>query len=75
MRPASKFFSSAFFPKAGRFSPPTRSTHSSAACARRRCLGFVGAGGLGYEISLSMRLFEFPQVLTLMACFVLLLFW
>jgi phosphonate transport system permease protein len=37
-------------------------------------LGFVGAGGLGYEISLSMRLFEFPQVLTLMACFVFLLF-
>jgi phosphonate transport system permease protein len=37
-------------------------------------LGFVGAGGLGYEISLSMRLFEFPQVLTLIACFVLLLF-
>jgi phosphonate transport system permease protein len=36
-------------------------------------LGFVGAGGLGYEISLSMRLFEFRQVLTLMACFVLLL--
>jgi phosphonate transport system permease protein len=36
-------------------------------------LGFVGAGGLGYEISLSMRLFEFPQVLTLLACFVLLL--
>jgi len=37
-------------------------------------LGFVGAGGLGYEISLSMRLFDFPQVLTLIACFVLLLF-
>jgi phosphonate transport system permease protein len=37
-------------------------------------LGFVGAGGLGYEISLSMRLFEFPQVLTLISCFVLLLF-
>jgi phosphonate transport system permease protein len=37
-------------------------------------LGFVGAGGMGYEISLSMRLFEFPQVLTLIACFVLLLF-
>ena len=37
-------------------------------------LGFVGAGGLGYEINLSMRLFEFPQVLTLIACFVLLLF-
>jgi phosphonate transport system permease protein len=37
-------------------------------------LGFVGAGGLGYEISLSMRLFEFPQVLTLIVCFMLLLF-
>ena len=36
-------------------------------------LGFVGAGGLGYEISLSMRLFEFSQVLTLIACFVLLI--
>ncbi len=36
-------------------------------------LGFVGAGGLGYEISLSTRLFEFSQVLTLMGCFVLLL--
>jgi phosphonate transport system permease protein len=45
-------------------------------CAVRSAavLGFVGAGGLGYEISLSMRLFEFPQVLTLLACFVLLLF-
>jgi phosphonate transport system permease protein len=45
-------------------------------CAVRSAavLGFVGAGGLGYEISLSMRLFEFPQVLTLIACFVLLLF-
>lgn len=44
-------------------------------CAVRSAavLGFVGAGGLGYEISLSMRLFEFPQVLTLLACFVLLL--
>ena len=44
-------------------------------CAVRSAavLGFVGAGGLGYEISLSMRLFEFRQVLTLLACFVLLL--
>ncbi len=44
-------------------------------CAIRSAavLGFVGAGGLGYEINLSMRLFEFPQVLTLLACFVLLL--
>lgn len=37
-------------------------------------LGFVGAGGLGYEISLSMRLFEYSQVLTLLLCFVVLLF-
>lgn len=36
-------------------------------------LGFVGAGGLGYEISLSMRLFEFSQVFTLIACFILML--
>ncbi len=36
-------------------------------------LGFVGAGGLGYEISLSLRLFDFSQVLTLIVCFVLLL--
>jgi phosphonate transport system permease protein len=37
-------------------------------------LGFVGAGGLGQEISLSMRLFEFGQVFTLLGCFVFLLF-
>ncbi len=36
-------------------------------------LGFVGAGGLGYEISLSMRLFQYGQALTLMLAFVLLL--
>lgn len=44
-------------------------------CAVRSAavLGFVGAGGLGYEISLSMRLFEFSQVLTLLACFVVLI--
>jgi phosphonate transport system permease protein len=28
-------------------------------------LGFIGAGGIGYEISLSMKLFEYGQVLTL----------
>lgn len=28
-------------------------------------LGFVGAGGIGYEISLSMRLFDYGQVFTL----------
>jgi len=36
-------------------------------------LGFVGAGGIGYEISLSMRLFEYGQVMTLILEFVLLL--
>jgi phosphonate transport system permease protein len=29
-------------------------------------LGFIGAGGIGYEIYISMRLFEYGQVLTLM---------
>jgi phosphonate transport system permease protein len=28
-------------------------------------LGFIGAGGIGYEIYLSMRMFEYGQVLTL----------
>ena len=36
-------------------------------------LGFVGAGGIGYEVGLSMRLFEYRQVLTLILAFVLLL--
>jgi len=36
-------------------------------------LGFVGAGGIGYEISLSMRLFEYGQVMTLILAFVALL--
>jgi phosphonate transport system permease protein len=36
-------------------------------------LGFVGAGGIGYEINLSMRLFEYGQVMTLILAFVLLL--
>jgi len=36
-------------------------------------LGFVGAGGIGYEISLSMRLFEYGQAMTLILVFVLLL--
>jgi len=44
-------------------------------CAVRAAavLGFVGAGGLGYEINLSMRLFEYGQVLTLILAFVALL--
>ncbi|HEX8422007.1 MAG TPA: phosphonate ABC transporter, permease protein PhnE [Pyrinomonadaceae bacterium] len=36
-------------------------------------LGFVGAGGLGYEINISMRLFRYDQVLTLIFAFILLL--
>lgn len=35
-------------------------------------LGFVGAGGVGYEINMSMKLFEYGQVLTLIAAFLLL---
>ena len=33
-------------------------------------LGFIGAGGIGYEINLSMRLFEYGQVLTLIIALV-----
>jgi phosphonate transport system permease protein len=36
-------------------------------------LGLVGAGGIGYEINLSMRLFEYGQVSTLILAFVALL--
>jgi phosphonate transport system permease protein len=44
-------------------------------CAVRAAtiLGFVGAGGIGYEINLSMRLFSYGQVLTLILAFVALL--
>jgi phosphonate transport system permease protein len=44
-------------------------------CAVRAAsvLGFVGAGGIGYEINLSMRMFEYGQVSTLILAFVLLL--
>ena len=44
-------------------------------CAVRAAavLGFVGAGGIGYEINLSMRLFSYGQVLTLILAFVVLL--
>jgi len=35
-------------------------------CARSASvLGFIGAGGIGYEINLSMRLFEYGQLATL----------
>ena len=36
-------------------------------------LGFVGAGGIGYEISVSMKLFEYGQVLTLLLVLIALL--
>lgn len=36
-------------------------------------LGFVGAGGIGYEINISMRLFEYGQVATLILALVVLL--
>jgi phosphonate transport system permease protein len=32
-------------------------------------LGFIGAGGLGYEISLSMKMFSYGQVLTLLLAY------
>jgi phosphonate transport system permease protein len=42
---------------------------------RSRCfgVGLVGAGGIGYEIGISMRLFEYGQVLTLILALVALL--
>jgi phosphonate transport system permease protein len=36
-------------------------------------LGLVGAGGIGYEISVSIRMFEYGQVLTLLLVFIMLL--
>jgi phosphonate transport system permease protein len=35
-------------------------------------LGFIGAGGIGYEINISMRLYQYGQVLTLMASLIVL---
>ena len=50
------------------------SLYSFECCVRAAAvLGFVGAGGIGYEISLSMRMFEYGQVLTLLLVFILLL--
>jgi phosphonate transport system permease protein len=48
--------------------------YSFECCVRAAAvLGFVGTGGVGYEISISMRLFEYGQVLTLLLVFILLL--
>jgi phosphonate transport system permease protein len=47
------------------------SLYSFECCMRAAAvLGFVGAGGIGYEISVSMRLFEYGQVLTLLLVFI-----
>ena len=37
-------------------------------------LGFIGAGGIGYEIAVSMRLFEYGQITTLLALSLALIF-
>jgi phosphonate transport system permease protein len=47
------------------------SLYSFECCVRAASvLGLVGAGGIGYEIGVSMRLFEYGQVLTLILAFV-----
>jgi len=48
--------------------------YSFECCVRAAAvLGFVGAGGIGYEINVSMRMFEYGQVLTLLLAFIVLL--
>ena len=50
------------------------SLYSFECCLRAAAvLGFVGAGGIGYEIGVSMKLFEYGQVLTLLLAFMVLL--
>jgi phosphonate transport system permease protein len=45
--------------------------YSFECCVRAAAvLGFIGAGGIGYEINLSMRLFRYDQVLTLIIALV-----
>ena len=47
--------------------------YSFECCVRSAAvLGFVGAGGIGAEINLSMRLFEYGQVTTLLLTFIVL---
>ncbi len=54
--------------------PVAYSLYSFECCMRAAAvLGFVGAGGIGYEISVSMRLFDYGQVLTLLLVFIALL--
>ena len=50
------------------------SLYSFECCVRAASvLGLVGAGGIGYEIGISMRLFEYGQVLTLILAFIALM--
>src|SRR5207244_11659733 len=50
------------------------SLYSFECCVRAASvLGLVGAGGIGYEIGISMRLFEYGQVLRLILALVALL--
>jgi phosphonate transport system permease protein len=50
------------------------SLYSFECCLRAAAvLGFVGAGGIGYEINVSMKFFEYGQVLTLLLVFIALL--
>lgn len=48
--------------------------YSFECCVRAAAvLGFIGAGGIGYEINLSMRLFKYDQVLTLILALVIII--
>jgi phosphonate transport system permease protein len=50
------------------------SLYSFECCLRAAAvLGFVGSGGIGYEIAVSMKLFDYGQVLTLLLTFIALL--
>jgi phosphonate transport system permease protein len=65
-------FAAAIWPQAAG-SVTAYTLYSFECCVRSAAvLGFVGAGGIGAEINLSMRLFEYGQVTTLLAAFVIL---
>jgi phosphonate transport system permease protein len=50
------------------------SLYSFECCVRAAMvLGFIGAGGIGYEIAVSMRLYQYGQVTTLLAIFLILI--
>src|SRR5439155_2518816 len=65
-------FAAAIWPQA-KASVAAYTLYSFECCVRAAAvLGFVGAGGIGGEITLSMRLFEYGQVTTLLGAFVVL---